>query len=122
MTRPAAFLSDDLRREIVDHCLSELPNEGCGLLAVSDGAVVRVYPTSNSDSSPTSFTIPPEEHFEALRDAESNGWEIGGVFHSHPAGPAIMSATDLARALEADWTYFVVGLRDGTPIVAAHTI
>ena len=122
MTRPVAFLPDALRQEIVDHCLSELPNEGCGLVAVEAGVVVRVYPTSNSDSSPSSYTIPPEEHFAALTDAESNGWEIGGVFHSHPAGPPALSSTDLARALEPDWTYFVVGLGDGEPTVTAHTI
>ena len=122
MTRPAAFLPDDLGQEIIDHCLSELPNEGCGLVAVSVGRVVSVYPTSNSDSSPSSFTIPPEEHYAALTDAESNGWEIGGVFHSHPAGPAAMSSTDLARALEPDWTYFVVGLDGDRPTILAHTI
>ena len=122
MTRPVASLPDALRQEIVDHCLSELPNEGCGLLAVSAGRVVRVYPTSNSDSSPTSFTIPPEEHFAALIDAEANGWEIGAVFHSHPNGPPTMSTTDHARALEPEWTYFVVGLGHGEPAVAAHTI
>ena len=122
MTQPAAYLPDALRREIVEHCRASLPNEGCGLVAVSNGNVVRVYPTSNADSSPSSYTIPPEEHFAALTDAEARGWEIGGVFHSHPHGPARMSGSDLARALEPDWTYFVVGFAEDPPTVEAHTI
>ena len=37
MTRPAVRLPEELRQQIVQHCLAELPNEGCGLFAV-DGA------------------------------------------------------------------------------------
>jgi proteasome lid subunit RPN8/RPN11 len=110
-------LADDLRRQIVDHCISELPNEGCGLLAVDGDRVVKVYPTQNGDASPRSYTIPPQEHYDALVDAEANGWVIGGVFHSHPDGPAEMSAVDLARALDPDWVYVVVGLGGEVPAV-----
>ncbi|HZD22337.1 MAG TPA: M67 family metallopeptidase [Acidimicrobiia bacterium] len=115
MTRPVASLPDRLRRQIIDHCLAELPNEACGLLAMDGGTVVKVYPTSNEDSSPRSYTIPPQEHYDALVDAESHGWEIGGVFHSHPSGPAAMSGTDIERALEPDWIYLVVGLNGSEP-------
>lgn len=115
MTRPVAHLPDDLRRQIIDHCLAELPNEACGLLAMDGDQVVKVYPTTNADASPSSYTIPPEEHFDALTDAESRGWEIGGVFHSHPGGPARMSSVDVERALEPGWVYLVVGLAGGHP-------
>lgn len=77
--------------------------------------IVTVYPTSNADDSPSSYTVPPQEHYQALIDAESKGWRIGGVFHSHPDGPAEMSTTDEARALEPDWVYLVVGLAGPTP-------
>lgn len=120
MTRPVAFLPEDLRQTIVDHCLAELPNEGCGLLAMDGDGVVAVYPTTNADASPCSYTIPPQEHFDALTDAESRGWEIGGVFHSHPDGPAEMSSIDLERALEPGWIYVVVGFGSGSPNVAVH--
>ncbi|MGD2101223.1 MAG: M67 family metallopeptidase, partial [Acidimicrobiia bacterium] len=113
MTRPAASLPEDLRRQIVEHCQSELPNEGCGLLAMDGDEVVALYPTANADRSPTSYTIPPQEHFDALVDAESRGWRIGGVFHSHPNGPAEMSSVDLERALDPKWVYVVVGLAGG---------
>lgn len=115
MTTPAEFLPDWARREIIDHCLADLPNEGCGLLAVDGDHVMAVYPTTNEDASPVSYTIPPREHFDAMTDAESRGWEIGGVFHSHPKGPAQMSSVDRERALEPDWLYVVVGLGSGEP-------
>lgn len=99
-----------------------MPNEGCGLLALDGDRVVSVYPTANEDASPHSYTIPPQEHYDALIDAESNGWEIGGVFHSHPNGDATMSTVDLARALDPDWFYVVVGLGGDGPEVRTAII
>ncbi len=121
MTPAAASLPDDLRGQIIDHCLAELPNEGCGLLAMDGDEVVAVYPTSNADASPHSYTVPPAEHYRALVDAESNGWRLGGVFHSHPSGPARMSSVDLERALEPEWVYVVVGLGAVEPELAVFS-
>lgn len=114
-------LPEDLHNQIVDHCLAEVPNEGCGLIAVSDGSVVKVYETANQDASPSGFTVPPQEHYEALRDAESHGWEIGGVFHSHPDGTARPSIVDVKGALDPEWFYLVVGLA-GEPQLRAWRI
>ncbi|HUG31631.1 MAG TPA: M67 family metallopeptidase [Acidimicrobiia bacterium] len=110
-------LPEELRREIVDHCIASLPDEGCGLLALDGERVMKVYPTGNDDGSPWSYTIPPQDHYDAVVDAESNGWEIQGAFHSHPSGPAQMSPTDLERALRPGWVYVVVGL-GGSPAMS----
>lgn len=112
-------LSGDLRRQIVDHCIAGLPNEGCGLLALDGDRVVRVYPTGNDDASPTSYTVPPQEHYEALVDAETEGWELRGAFHSHPSGPPAMSDTDVARALTPHWVYLVIDLSGDRPGIVA---
>lgn len=115
-------LPEPLRRLIIDHCAQTLPNEGCGLIA-SDGSgkVVGIYPTANLDKSPTGYTVPPQEHFAALSDAESNGWELSGVFHSHPHGSARPSMVDVAAALDPEWVYLVVGLL-GEPVIRAWRI
>ncbi|MGH8944917.1 MAG: Mov34/MPN/PAD-1 family protein [Acidimicrobiia bacterium] len=112
MTRPVVLLPEDLAERIVAHCLAELPNEGCGLFAIAgDGRVVAVYPTSNQSASPASYTVPPEEHHAALVAAESAGWRLGGVFHSHPYGSAELSMVDLQAAIDPEWVYLVVGMR-----------
>jgi len=98
--------------------VAALPDEGCGLLAMDGGSVVGVYPTENEDSSASSYTIPPQRLYEAVMDAESRGWEVGGVFHSHPAGPAAMSGTDLARVTDPAWLYLVVSLAGPEPVMA----
>jgi len=88
------------------------------MLAMDGDRVVKVYPTGNDDASPSTYTIPPREHYEAVTDAEANGWELGGVFHSHPSGPARMSTTDLSRVADPEWVYLVVSLEGDEPVIA----
>lgn len=102
-----------IRDQIVGHALAMLPEEACGLLAVdSDGCVRHAYCLTNVDRSSSSFTLDPDEHYASLVDAESRGWVLGGSFHSHPRTAAVPSHTDVARALETDWVYLIVGLAD----------
>ena len=122
MTRLVVRFPEAFRAQIIDRCLGALPNEGCGLIASDENAeVVAVYPTANLDKSPTGYTIPPNEHYQAMTDADSNGWVLSGVFHSHPHGSAIPSMLDVESALEPDWMYLVVGL-SGEPVIRAWQI
>jgi proteasome lid subunit RPN8/RPN11 len=90
------------------HAENCLPDECCGLLAAdSSGAIRFAYPLDNSTPSPVSFTIAPEEHYGALSHAERQGWEICGVFHSHPAGLAKPSASDVTAGLDPDWVHLI---------------
>lgn len=70
------------------------------------------YPMTNVTPSPVTFTIDPEEHFQANRHAEGNGWEIRGVYHSHPRGPARPSMVDVRSAPAADWLYLLTDLSE----------
>jgi len=103
-------LPEGVKEAVIRHAEVCLPNECCGLLATDGVGRIRfAYPLTNSNPSPVAFTIAPEEHFAALRHAERHGWEIGGVFHSPPRGPAVLSETDLSQPHETDWIHVVVG-------------
>lgn len=94
---------------MVAHARAMLPNEACGLLA-GDGKTVRFgYPLTNDQLAPDRFTIAPAEHFGAVNHAERRGWEILGVFHSHPRGRALLSPYDIAQAHDPNWVHVVVG-------------
>jgi proteasome lid subunit RPN8/RPN11 len=109
---------------MIDHALGAHPEEACGLIAVDgEGALRRAYCLDNVERSPTAFTVDPDGHFAALTDAESRGWSVGGVFHSHPQGPAAPSPTDLAAGMDPEWIHVIVGLgRPGSPEVRAWRI
>jgi proteasome lid subunit RPN8/RPN11 len=44
------------------------------------------------------FLVDPADHFAAIRIARSMRLEVVGAYHSHPSGPPVPSATDLAEA------------------------
>lgn len=87
-----------------------------------DGAVTMVYCLTNVDRSSRSFTIDPAEHYHAWAHARSCGWDIGGIFHSHPESLPQPSPDDLV-GLDPEWVSVIVSpagvrayrVRDGVP-------
>ncbi len=97
--------------EMIEHARSASPEEACGLLAAGpDGRATMAYCIANLDASPVSYTLDPAGHIRALHHAESKGWRLAAVFHSHPAGAGVPSAADVAGALEPEWLYIVIGM------------
>lgn len=67
------------------------------------------YPLDNAEASPGRFTVDARQHFGAVIHAERHGWEIGGVFHSHPRGLAVPSPIDLAQPHDDSWVHLIIG-------------
>jgi proteasome lid subunit RPN8/RPN11 len=67
----------------------------------------------NIAASPTSYRIDDSAHIKLrrlLRDIEPP-LSIAGVYHSHPAGDAAASPTDIKQAMYPEWLYLIVGLK-----------
>lgn len=109
MNSAPLVVPDPIRAAILAHAENCLPDECCGLIATDEEAIRFVYPLTNANPSPVSFTVDPNEHFGAMRHAESQGWEISGVFHSHPDGEPTPSPTDVAMAWDPDWIHLIFG-------------
>jgi [CysO sulfur-carrier protein]-S-L-cysteine hydrolase len=93
---------------LVAHAREEAPNECCGYLRASDGAVDEVFRAVNKRASPYGY----EFEFEALRAAnelDDAGFEVG-IYHSHPKSPAEPSQTDINLAHYPHWRYLIVSL------------
>ncbi|MEM2429962.1 MAG: M67 family metallopeptidase [Nitrososphaerales archaeon] len=67
------------------------PIEACALVVGKvhdDVAVVhKVVIVKNADNSQVTFSIRPEDLFQVYLNAEKDGLNVIGVFHSHPAPP-----------------------------------
>ncbi len=109
---------------MVAHCLTGLPDEACGLLGGDPGTAeaVTCYPMRNLAHSAKLYTVDPQEHLRADRDAEAAGNSIIGVFHSHTHTEAYPSPTDVDQAPDPEWHYVVVSLRDTQPVVRSYRI
>ena len=114
-------LPKPLADEMVEHCLEGKPNEACGLLAVSGGETVKVFRMTNASGSPVRYSLDPKEQFAAYQKIEDEGWELGGVFHSHTHTEAYPSPTDVRMATE-DVPYVIVSLASEPASIRAFRI
>lgn len=117
---PAALtIPRTLYDEMVAHVLSNPAEEMCGLLSGREGEVDRVWPVPNADQSATSYRMDGPEFAAAMVGCD---FEPLGIFHSHPAGPAVPSPTDIAEAAYPESIYVVISLQIRPPSVRAFNI
>jgi len=85
------LLTREQMRLLIEETKKRYPIEACGVLfgKVENGeaVVVKIMTFHNVLESPTDFQIDPEEFLRALSEAEKEGTELLGFFHSHPARP-----------------------------------
>ena len=98
LTIPRAFADD-----MIAHSQQEDPNECCGILAGRNDVVAIVYRITNSTPSPYRYVMEPQEMLNAMRDADSNEWDITAFYHSHTHSPAYPSPTDVRMAQQSGW-------------------
>lgn len=89
---------------------AEAPNECCGVLLGRGDDVQEVFPGRNVDESPRTYLMDPQDQLRAFRTMDERGWELIGIYHSHPLTEAYPSKTDVARALYPDARYVIVSL------------
>jgi len=99
------------------------PLEACGLMAGLNGRATRLYPVSNIKQSPVAYEMDPAEQLAAIIDLEERGWELLAIYHSHPQGPQVPSATDIDQAYYPETAYIIVSFSDPRrPSTRAFTI
>lgn len=97
---------------MIDHLRLALPEEACGLIAGQNGRAVRLYPVENRLHSPIAYEMEPLPQIEAMLAMETQGWDLLGIFHSHPVGPPVPSPTDVAKSYYPDAQYVIVSFED----------
>lgn len=98
-------------QNMIDHVDAHAPLEACGLLAGRDSTVEKIFLVQNQAHSAVRYVMNPMEQLTAFSWIESNGMDLLGIFHSHPAGPEIVSRTDITEAAYAV-VYVILSHRD----------
>ena len=86
------------------------------------GEISGAYPCENADRSARTYTVDPRDYLRSMRDAESRGHEIIGVWHSHTHTDAYPSPTDVRQSVDPAWWYVIVSLKYGEPVLRAYEI
>lgn len=71
--------------------------EACGLVVGEGKQANMVIPVTNILHNPYRFLMDPKEELEAFQLIESKGWEVLAIYHSHPGGISMPSATDFSE-------------------------
>ncbi len=112
-----------LHQEMLAQLEESFPLEGCGLMAGLDARVSRIYPVSNRLASPYNYEMEPLQQLEAIMDLEERGLELLAIYHSHPQGPDVPSASDVSQAYYPESFYIIVSFRiKESPSVRAFRI
>jgi len=96
------------------------PYECCGFLLGPDGGalpraateMIAVKNEREGDPARRRFAIGPADFLAAEREAEAQGLDVVGIYHSHPDHPAAPSGTDLEQAFPW-YTYIIVAVDKG---------
>ncbi|MEM8639202.1 MAG: M67 family metallopeptidase [Cyanobacteria bacterium P01_G01_bin.54] len=122
-------------QQVCIHAESVYPEECCGLLLGTRNLeetpdITAIWPTHNvwdqaqqqdfasltgqnrSGARSRNFTIAPTALLQAGRVARAQGWDIMGIYHSHPDHPAQPSAFDRAIAWE-QYIYLILSVTAG---------
>ncbi|AFK20200.1 M67 family peptidase [Haloferax mediterranei ATCC 33500] len=86
------------------------PQEVCGVLVGDRDAatITAVLPVSNVAEEPrVAYELDPEETVSAFDEAESEGNDVVGFYHSHPETDPVPSATDREQASWPGYVYLI---------------
>ena len=108
---------------MLNHCRQEMPHEACGLLVGKNGNVETIISIPNVAVEPKSnFLADPVKQKEAFDLLLRQGWELMGIYHSHPQCPPIPSANDIRQAAYPQSMQVIVGLRNSRPDVRVYRV
>ncbi len=89
------------------------PYEACGVLIGTVGGstalVEKALPLANVKRTRRSFELDPEQLYNAWDDADKNGKEIVGVYHTHPVSSCVPSLWDRETMENAPSVWLIAG-------------
>jgi proteasome lid subunit RPN8/RPN11 len=97
-------VSNSIISSLIEHADNSLPLESVallfGVIEEDNFFVSEVHCVPNAANSSTTFFVEPELQYRLMMDAESRGFTMVGIFHSHPSkSPTFPSTTDLKNMM-----------------------
>src|SRR5437879_13280425 len=110
---------------IRSHGAEGYPHEICGVMVGprGDRLVTEARRARNIvvERARDRYEIDPRDHIRIQREADANGYDIIGYYHSHPDHPAQASRFDTERAC-AGYVYVIVSVAKGEPVDASDFV
>lgn len=111
-------------KKIIEEAKKGKPNEVCGILAGKNYEVFKVYKMKNiSDNPRFCYFMSPEEQLKVFKEIRGLGFELVGIYHSHPESDPYPSKRDVELAFYPEAVYIIISLKDEVnPVVKGFRI
>jgi proteasome lid subunit RPN8/RPN11 len=96
-------LTEDIKKEIMNHAKEESPNESCGLIIIKKGRTKYKRCSNISEIPKHTFIISTDDYIKAEEEGE-----IVGVAHSHPFEQPEPSIADRVACEKSQIPWFIV--------------
>ncbi|MFZ3073326.1 MAG: M67 family metallopeptidase [Thermodesulfobacteriota bacterium] len=110
-------ITKDIFQKILDHARASYPHECCGVLLgeMSPKRIVDAVKAENTNKERASdrYEMNPDELFRIEKEARQRGFEVVGIYHSHPDHPSRPSEFDRQRGWP-EYSYIIVAVKGGT--------
>lgn len=117
------WLSPQQAAALLREAQQRLPDEACGLIAGKDGRVHRIVTIDNVAATPArQFRMDGQQLVRSILDFERKGLHLYAIWHSHPCGKPVPSASDIREASWPEACQLIVGLGKSSPQLAAWKI
>ena len=103
-------------QKLARHLMQVYPNEGCGILLGRDVRIEKIKPAENlitDENGRTFFKMDPLTIYKEECEAQKEGLEVIGFYHSHPDQRAVLSKTD-EEYMIPEMLYIIVSVSLGT--------
>jgi len=110
---PASIL-----KEIYDHAEKSYPYECCGVMGgtmIGENKTVfafHICKNLNVERARDRYEMDPRDQLRADREFREHGWDVIGMYHSHPDHPSRPSQTDTDAAHEG-YSYVIISVEKG---------
>jgi proteasome lid subunit RPN8/RPN11 len=110
-------MASPLLKVMIDHAEAEYPQECCGLILGQGDRIQSIEPMANvwqgeNHSLRDRYAIDPEQMLRCMKAGRESGWEIIGIYHSHPDHPAVPSECDRLQAWP-QYRYVILSVAQG---------
>ncbi len=107
------IIKKDVYEDMIAHCRSALPNEGCGLLSGIASSGETLWKLRNESHNSNRFYMSAQSIKKTVETIEKKCEMLTGIFHSHPNSPAIPSSYDIQYNTYNNLAYIIVSFYKG---------
>jgi proteasome lid subunit RPN8/RPN11 len=118
------YISKEIQDRLIEEAKEKSPREACGILAGRGNRVEKVYKMTNVSEKPElCYYMESREQLKTMKELRNSGWEMVGIYHSHPETEACPSPRDVELAFYPEAVYVIVSLKNkDAPEIGAFRI